>query len=38
MIVDPDQPFQLVYSIYSHEYLGLLFESYVVPLDNKGRL
>ena len=38
MIVDPDQPFQLVYSIYSHEYLGLLFESYVVPLDDKGRL
>ena len=38
MIVDPDQPFQLIYSIFSHEYLGLLFESYVVPLDDKGRL
>jgi SNF2 family DNA or RNA helicase len=38
MIVDPDQPFQLVYSIYIHEYLGFLFESYVVPLDDKGRL
>jgi SNF2 family DNA or RNA helicase len=38
MIVDPDQPFQLVYSIYSHEYLGLLFESFAVPLDDKGRL
>ena len=38
MIVDPDQPFQLIYSISSHEYLGLLFESYVVPLDDKGRL
>lgn len=38
MIVDPNQPFQLVYSIYIHEYLGYLFESYVVPLDEKGRL
>ena len=38
MIVDPDQPFQLIYSIFSHEYLGLLFESYVVPIDDKGRL
>jgi hypothetical protein len=38
MIVDPDQPFQLIYSISSHEYLGLLFESYVVPIDEKGRL
>jgi hypothetical protein len=38
MIVDPDQPFQLIYSIFSHEYLGFLFESYVVPLDDKGRL
>jgi len=38
MIVDPDQPFQLIYSISSHEYLGLLLESYVVPLDDKGRL
>ena len=38
MIVDPNQPFQLVYSIYIHEYLGFLFESYVVPLDDKGRL
>ncbi|MBM3169246.1 MAG: DEAD/DEAH box helicase [Bacteroidetes bacterium] len=38
MIVDPNQPFQLVYSIFSHEYLGLIFESFVVPLDEKGRL
>ncbi len=38
MIVNPDQPFEIVYSLYSHEYLGLLFESYVVQLDEKGRL
>ena len=38
MIVDPDQPFQLIYSIYCHEYLGFLFDSYVIPLDDKGRL
>ncbi|MDN3204187.1 DEAD/DEAH box helicase [Algoriphagus sediminis] len=38
MIVNPDQPFQIVYSLYSHEYLGLLFESYAVQLDEQGRL
>lgn len=38
MIVDSDKPFQIVYTIYSHEYLGLLFESYAVQLDEKGRL
>ncbi len=38
MIVDSDKPFQIVYSIYSHEYLGLLLESFVVQLDEQGRL
>jgi SNF2 family DNA or RNA helicase len=38
MIVDSEQPFQIVYAIYSHEYLGLLVESFVVQLDEKGRL
>jgi hypothetical protein len=38
MFVNPDQPFQIVYSIFNHEFLGYLFESYVVPLDDKGRL
>ncbi|UZD21344.1 DEAD/DEAH box helicase [Algoriphagus halophytocola] len=38
MIVDSDQPFQIVYSIYSHEFLGLLLESFVVQLDDQGRL
>lgn len=38
MIVDSDKPFQIVYSIYSHEFLGLLIESFVVQLDDQGRL
>ena len=38
MKVDPEQPFQLIYSLYQHEYLGFLFESYVVQLNEKGKL
>ncbi|OOG78836.1 DEAD/DEAH box helicase [Algoriphagus sp. A40] len=38
MIVNSDRPFQIVYSIFSHESLGLLFESFVIQLDEKGRL
>jgi SNF2 family DNA or RNA helicase len=38
MIVSPEQPFQIVYAIFSHEFLGLLFESFVIQLDEKGRL
>lgn len=38
MIVSSEKPFQLIYSIFSHEYLGLLFESFVIQLDEKGRL
>lgn len=38
MIVNSEQPFQIVYSIFSHESLGLLFESFVIQLDEKGRL
>jgi SNF2 family DNA or RNA helicase len=38
MIVNANQPFQIVYSIFSHEFLGYLFESFVVQLDEKGRL
>ena len=38
MNVSPDKPFQLVYSLFDHEYLGYLFESFVVQLDNKGNL
>lgn len=38
MKVSPDQPFKLIYSLFQHEYLGYLFESFVVQLDEKGRL
>ncbi|MEL6534739.1 MAG: SNF2-related protein [Bacteroidota bacterium] len=38
MKVSPLEPFQLIYSLYQHEYLGYLIESFVVQLDEKGRL
>ncbi len=38
MNVSTYQPFQIVYSIYQHEYLGYLFESFVVQLNDKGTL
>jgi SNF2 family DNA or RNA helicase len=38
MKVNPEEPFQLIYSLYQHEYLGFLFESYVVQLNEKGKL
>lgn len=38
MTVSPDLPFQLVYSVFEHQYLGYLFESFVIQLDDKGRL
>ncbi len=38
MKVSTAHPFQLIYSLYQHEYLGYLFESFVVQLDDKGRL
>ncbi|MGB3181465.1 MAG: SNF2-related protein [Cyclobacteriaceae bacterium] len=38
MRVSPAQPFQIIYSLFQHEYLGYLFESFVVQLDEKGRL
>ncbi|MGY6523395.1 MAG: SNF2-related protein [Mongoliitalea sp.] len=38
MKVSAEQPFEIVYSIFSHEFLGLLFESFAVQLDEKGRL
>lgn len=38
MNVSPDNPFQIIYSLFEHEYLGYLFESFVVQLDEKGRL
>ena len=38
MKVAPDQPFELIYSLYEHEYLGYLFESFVIQLNEKGEL
>ncbi|MBW3469309.1 DEAD/DEAH box helicase [Arthrospiribacter ruber] len=38
MKVSSEKPFEIIYAIFSHEYLGLLFESFVVQLDEKGRL
>jgi len=38
MTVSPSASFQIIYSIFSHEFLGYLFESFVVQLDEKGRL
>jgi SNF2 family DNA or RNA helicase len=38
MKVSASQPFQIIYSLFQHEYLGLLIESYIVHLDEKGKL
>jgi SNF2 family DNA or RNA helicase len=38
MKISPKNPFKVVYSLYRHEYLGFLFESFIVELDKEGRL
>ncbi|WP_370088094.1 DEAD/DEAH box helicase [Ekhidna sp.] len=38
MKVSPEEPFELIYSLYEHEYLGYLIESFVVQLNDKGEL
>jgi len=38
MKVSTSKSFKLVYSLFEHEYLGYLFESYVIQLDEKQRL
>jgi SNF2 family DNA or RNA helicase len=38
MKVYTSEPFQIIYSILNHEYLGYLFEAFVVQLDSKGEL
>ncbi len=38
MKVSTSNPFQIIYSLFEHEYLGYLFESFVVQLDDKGKL
>ncbi|MBC7919995.1 MAG: ATP-dependent helicase [Ferruginibacter sp.] len=38
MKVSTTQPFQLIYSLFEHEYLGYLFEAFVVQVNGKGQL
>lgn len=38
MKVSTKESFQVVYSLYNHEYLGYIFESFIVRLDDAGRL
>lgn len=38
MKVSTAEPFQIIYSLLQHEYLGYLFESFVVQLDVNGKL
>jgi SNF2 family DNA or RNA helicase len=38
MKVATTKPYQLIYSVFQHEFLGFLFESFVVQLDDMGRL
>ena len=36
MKVSPSEPFKIVYSILNHEYLGYIFECFVVQLNSQG--
>lgn len=38
MNISTAKPFDIIYSMFQHEYLGHLFESFVIQLDDKGRL
>jgi len=38
MKVSTSNPYQIIYSLFEHEFLGFLFESFVVQSDDKGRL
>jgi len=38
MKVYTTQPFQLIYSLFEHEYLGYILESFVVQKDSRGEL
>ncbi len=38
MIVSPNESFQIVYALFEHQFLGYLFESFVVQLDANRRL
>lgn len=36
MKVSTQHPFQVVYSVFEHEFLGILFESFVIQLNERG--
>jgi len=38
MKVSTKEPFRLIYSLFAHEYLGYLIESFVIQLDANGNL
>ncbi len=38
MIVSADKPFQLVYALFQHQYLGFLFESFVIQLNEDRKM
>jgi SNF2 family DNA or RNA helicase len=38
MKVSATKPFQIIYSLYNHEYIGIMFEAYIVQLDDQGKL
>src|SRR5436190_23922340 len=38
MKVYTTQPFQIIYSLFEHEYLGYLFESFVVQINSRNHL
>jgi hypothetical protein len=38
MKVSTSHPFQIIYALFEHEYLGYLFESFAVQLDDQGKL
>ncbi|MFM8349172.1 MAG: SNF2-related protein [Bacteroidota bacterium] len=38
MKVSATQPFQILYALYQHQYLGITLESYIVQLDAQGKL
>lgn len=38
MKVSPNQPFKIIYSLFEHQYLGYLFESFAVEENDVGKL
>ncbi|AWV97991.1 DEAD/DEAH box helicase [Arcticibacterium luteifluviistationis] len=38
MKVSTSEPFNIIYSLYQHQYLGYLFESFMVQLNHRGEL